>query len=69
MVAIASERSGAPIWLLVVAGLGTAWNVFGNVQLGALIGQTHESLMMKGMSPAAARLYYASLDEAGICGG
>lgn len=45
------------MWL--AAGLGIAWNVFGIVQLVDFVGQTHESLMMKGMSRSAADLYYA----------
>lgn len=47
-----------PVWLLVVAAFGVAWNVFGLVQLVDFIGQTRASLMMKGMSASAAELYY-----------
>lgn len=35
-----------------------AWNAFGIVQLADFVTQTHESLMMKGMSAQAADLYY-----------
>lgn len=48
-----------PLWVWVAAGLGAAWNGFGLVQLTDFLSQTRASLMMKGMSPAAADLYYA----------
>jgi hypothetical protein len=51
-------RRAAPAWLLAVAALGAAWNLFGVVQLYDFVAQTRESLMMKGMSPSAAELYY-----------
>jgi len=51
-------RLPKPVWLLMVAAFGVAWNVFGLVQLANFIGQTRESLMMKGMSAPAADLYY-----------
>lgn len=47
-----------PLWLWVAAAFGVAWNIFGLVQLTDFVLQTRESLMMKGMSPAAAALYY-----------
>lgn len=57
MVAI-STRWAAPTWLLAAATFGAAWNLFGLVQLYDFVAQTRESLMMKGMSPTAAELYY-----------
>ena len=54
-------RSGAlrlPLWLLIVAGFGVAWNIFGLVQLTDFVLQTKASLTMKGMTPTAADVYY-----------
>ncbi len=51
-----------PAWTFVVGALGTAWNVFGLVQLADFVTQTQASLMMQGMSPAAAQLYYGLPD-------
>lgn len=56
---MATDRGRTPAWLLLVAGFGVAWNAFGIVQLIDFVSQTHESLMMKGMSDSAADLYYA----------
>jgi hypothetical protein len=54
---LAIERSRTPVWLLTIAGFGIAWNAFGIVQLIEFIGRTHASLMMKGMTAAAAEIY------------
>ncbi len=51
-------RMRLPLWLWAVAGLGVAWNLFGIAQLVDFATQTRASLMMKGMSAAAADLYY-----------
>lgn len=51
-------RRRLPVWLAAAALLGAAWNVFGVVQLADFATQTQASLMMSGMSPEAARLYY-----------
>lgn len=51
-------RTGAPFWLTAAALLGAAWNAFGIIQLTDFTAQTRASLMMSGMSPDAARLYY-----------
>jgi hypothetical protein len=60
---LAIDRRRTPTWPWpwpwAVAGLGAAWNAFGIVQLLDVIGQTQESLMMDGMSQAAADLYDA----------
>ena len=52
-------RTRLPFWLYLAAAFGVTWNVFGLVQLADFVGQTRDSLMMKGMTPAAADLYYA----------
>lgn len=59
MIDMAPAQTRLPVWLWVMAAFGVAWNVFGLVQLADFIGQTRASLMMKGMSPTAADLYYA----------
>lgn len=47
-----------PMWVLIVAAFGIAWNSFGIVQLVDFVTRTRTSLMMDGMPPAAAELYY-----------
>lgn len=51
-------RVRLPVWVWLFAALGAAWNVFGIVQLVDFATQTQASLMMKGMTPPAAELYY-----------
>jgi len=51
-------RTPLPMWVWLFVGLGIAWNLFGIVQLYDFVTQTQTSLMMKGMSPKAADLYY-----------
>jgi len=51
-------KATLPIWVWLFVGLGVAWNLFGIVQLFDFVTQTQSSLMMKGMSPRAADLYY-----------
>lgn len=55
---VAIERGRPDVWLLMTAGLGVAWNAFGITQLFDFVAQTHDSLMMKGMSAPAADLYF-----------
>ncbi len=59
---LAIDRARIPAWLWATAGLGLAWNLFGIVQLFDFVNQTHNSLAMKDMSPAAADLYYSLPD-------
>ena len=58
MTDLRSSMMRLPLWLWIVAAFGVAWNVFGLVQLTDFVWQTKASLMMKGMSPAAADIYY-----------
>ncbi|GGB71967.1 hypothetical protein [Blastomonas aquatica] len=51
-------KTRLPIWLLITAVLGTAWNAFGLFQLMSSINQTEAGLMMQGMSAEAAATYY-----------
>jgi hypothetical protein len=51
-------KPSMPIWLLTIALLGAAWNVFGLFQLISGITQTEGGLMMQGMSAEAAKVYY-----------
>jgi len=53
-----TARAPLPIWVWVIAAIGVAWNVFGIVQWVDFVTQTQASLMMKGMTPSAAELYY-----------
>lgn len=53
---IASRK--VALWVVLVAAFGAAWNIFGLIQLQDFVMQTRQSLMMKGMSPAAAEVYY-----------
>jgi hypothetical protein len=55
---IAMNKAQLPAWVWLFAGLGLAWNIFGIVQLVDFTTQTQASLMMKGMTPSAAALYY-----------
>lgn len=47
-----------PLWLLIVAALGIAWNVFGTVQFVGTVNHTPESLMMGGMTSGQAQVYF-----------
>ena len=58
MITMSPAVSRMPLWLWTVAAMGVAWNVLGLVQLFDFLVQTRASLMMKGMSPPAANLYY-----------
>jgi hypothetical protein len=46
------------MWAWAAVALGAAWNIFGIVQWVDFTTQTEASLMMKGMTPSAAALYY-----------
>lgn len=59
MTEVTMTRTRLPAWLNLVAAFGVAWNVFGLVQLADFITQTRDSLMLKGMTVAAAELYLA----------
>ena len=48
----------SPRWVWAIAALGLAWNLFGIVQWYGFVTQTQAGLMMKGMTPSAAALYY-----------
>lgn len=58
VVKIAIAKQEVALWVVIVGVLGTAWNIFGLIQLADSVMQTQQSLMMKGMTPAAAELYY-----------
>ncbi len=51
-------RPSLPSWLALVALLGTGSNAFGLFQLADFVTKTQASLMMSGLSPEAAQLYY-----------
>lgn len=58
MTEAALTKRRLPIWLLIVALLGAAWNIFGLFQLMRSINQTEAGLMMQGMNAEAAAIYY-----------
>lgn len=58
MASTTMNRERLPAWVWFVGALGATWNIFGLVQLADFVSQTEASLMMQGMSPAAAQLYY-----------
>lgn len=55
--AVLADRK-LPVWILLVAVLGAAWNAFGLYQLNASLSQSEAGLMMQGMSAEAARVYH-----------
>ncbi len=48
------NRTAAPIWFWIVAGLGLAWNVFGAVQFVGTLSATPDSLQAQGLTPEQA---------------
>lgn len=46
------------MWIFIVAAFGVACNAFGIIQLADFVTRTRASLLMSGMTPAAAELYY-----------
>lgn len=58
VVKITIAKQEVALWVVIVGVLGAAWNIFGLIQLADSVMQTQQSLMMKGMTPAAAELYY-----------
>jgi hypothetical protein len=48
-----------PIWLITIAVLGVAWNLFGLWQYAGSFSQTEASLTAVGMTPAQAAVYLA----------
>ena len=59
MTDMVAPRGRGPVWLGAAAAFGVAWNAFGLIQLADMLAQTGASLMMRGMSAAAAEVYLA----------
>ncbi|HTI30925.1 MAG TPA: hypothetical protein VL405_02250 [Sphingomonas sp.] len=58
MTSLSATPARAALWLNIIAALGAAWNIFGLTQWVDFAFRTRSSLTMRGMSAAAADLYY-----------